>query len=104
MLVQPPQSSPAPPPPLPATNITSGRGSHRGVVIGASVGGVVGVACISLFIFYLLIKKGWLNKQTIISDDQRLPSAVKIGNTKSKLMSSISDCIESPFMYSIEDL
>ena len=68
------------------------------------MGGAAAVACIALFIFYLLIKKGWLNKQTSISNDQRPPSAVKIGNTKSKLMSSISDFIESPFMYSIEDL
>ena len=102
-----PTPSPLSPPPAPPTvvnNTNSGGGSNDSVVIGASVGGAAAVACIALFIFYLLIKKGWLNKQTSISDDQRLPSAVKIGNTKSKLMSSISDCIEFPFMYSIEDL
>jgi hypothetical protein len=106
-LVQPPTSSPSPPPPPPtvANNNTSGGGSQTGVVAGASVGGVAALVCIALFVFCMLWKRG----QTNISEDSKPPSDLGIGpfgreNARNNLISSISDCIEKPFLYSIEDL
>jgi serine/threonine protein kinase len=52
----------------------------------------------------VVIRKRRSYKQTSISEDQRPPSDVRVGKTKSKLMTGISDCVENPFMYSIEDL
>jgi len=107
VLAQPPPSppSPPPPPPLVVNNATSsGGGLHGGAVIGASVGGSAAVVCIALLIFCVVIRKRRSYKQTSISEDQRPPSDVRVGKTKSKLMTGISDCVENPFMYSIEDL
>ena len=105
MLVQPPPSSPATPPPPPASIRTSGRGSHRGVVIGASLGGASAFVCIDLYIFSML----WKRVQTKLSEDQKLFTDVGTGpiggeNTRNYLMSSILYCIEMLSFYSIGDL
>jgi len=115
-LVQPPSSSPpasVPTSPSP-TNVvnnttSSGDGSHKGVVIGASVGGAVALVGIAFLIFWMLRRRGQSSKNTKMSEDPKLPSDLSIGplgraNAKSNPMTSVSDAIDKPLLYSIEDL
>jgi len=113
VLAQPPSSSPSPPPPPPpatiGNNSTSGGGSNTGVVIGASLGGAAALGCIALFVFCVLRWRDRSHKQTGISEGPKPPSDARIRsfgreNTKKNLISDISDCIEKPFLYSVEDL
>jgi len=113
VLAQPPSSSPSPPPPPPpatiGNNSTSGGGSNTGVVIGASLGGAAALGCIALFVFCVLRWRDRSHKQTSISEGPKPPSDARIRsfgreNTKKNLISDISDCIEKPFLYSVEDL
>jgi LysM repeat protein len=113
VLAQPPSSSPSPPPPPPSATIgnnsTSGGGSNTGVVIGASLGGAAALGCIALFVFCVLRWRDRSHKQTSISEGPKPPSDARIRsfgreNIKKNLISDISDCIEKPFLYSVEDL
>jgi len=113
VLAQPPSSSPSPPPPPPpatiGNNSTSGGGSNTGVVIGASLGGAAALGCIALFVFCVLRWRDRSHKQTSISEGPKPPSDARIRsfgreNIKKNLISDISDCIEKPFLYSVEDL
>lgn len=81
---------------LPPTNSRSG--SHRDVVIGASVGGAVAFLCIAFFIFWMLRRlRGHLYKQIDTSEHPNLISDARTGplgtgNGKSK--AEVSVCIE----------
>lgn len=69
------------------------------------MGGPDALVCNALFVFCVLRTKGQSNKQISISEGPKPPSGRRIRSFgRNNLRSSISDCIEKPLLYSIEEI
>ncbi|KAH9314971.1 hypothetical protein KI387_023598 [Taxus chinensis] len=109
-LVQPP--SPAPSPSSitnngsPVLGSASSGGSHKGVIIGASIGGAAMLLGIALLVFWIL-KKG---TKTSSLEDPKKYAGPKIGSSERKkslheeLLAGVTSSIGKPYMHSFENL
>eukprot|EP01018_Ginkgo_biloba_P020204 Gb_01118 [translate_table: standard] len=102
-------SSPPSPAPVSDTHVFERGSSHKGLIIGVSIAGACGLVGIAVLVFWVL-KNGSSYKLKNKSEVPKKPLSFRMGSTRRKqrvqndFLASVTDCIDKPFIYFIEDL
>eukprot|EP01018_Ginkgo_biloba_P020205 Gb_20450 [translate_table: standard] len=102
-------SSPPSPAPVSDTHVSEGGSSYKGLIIGVSIAGACGLVGIALLVFWVLKKSSSYklkNKSEVPKKllSSRMGSSLRKLRVQDDFLASVTDYIDKPFIYSVEDL